>query len=108
MGYLQEVQPARIACRDALSPTISCYDELCFALSNSLDPDAILVADVTISAMLWGSRVIPVNRLHQYIHAAGGGIGQGLQMLLGAKLGKPKQQVVVIVGDGGFQSISAN
>jgi acetolactate synthase I/II/III large subunit len=72
-------------------------------LSNSLEQDAILVADVTISAMLWGSRLIPVNGPRQYIHAAGGGIGQGLQMALGAKLGQPERQVVVIVGDGGFQ-----
>ena len=73
MGYLQEVQQARNACRDALRATLGVYDDLCFALSNSLDQDAILGADVTISAMLWGSRLIPVNRPRQYILAAGGG-----------------------------------
>ena len=102
-SYLQEVLQARNACRDALRATLGPYDELCVDLGNSLDQDTILVADVTISAVLWGSRLIPVYGPRQYIHAAGGGIGQGLQMAFGAKLGQPKRQVVVIVGDGGFQ-----
>ena len=102
-GYLQEILQARNACRDALRATLGPYDELCVELGNNLDQDAILVADVTISAVLWGSRLIPVYGPRRYIHAAGGGIGQGLQMAFGAKLGQPKRQVVVIVGDGGFQ-----
>lgn len=101
--YLQELLQARNACRDALRAALGPYDELCADLRNGLDQDAILVADVTISAILWGSRLFPVYGPRQYIHAAGGGIGQGLQMALGAKLGQPKLQVVVIVGDGGFQ-----
>jgi acetolactate synthase-1/2/3 large subunit len=102
-NYLQEVLRARNACRDALRATLGAYNEFCVDLRNNLDQDAILVTDVTISATLWGSRLFPVYGPHQYIHAAGGGIGQGLQMGLGAKLGQPKRQVVVIAGDGGFQ-----
>ena len=89
--------------RNALRATLGVYDEFCVDLRNSLEQDAILVADVTISSTLWGSRLFPVYGPRRYIHAAGGGIGQGLQMALGAKLGQPKRQVVVIVGDGGFQ-----
>lgn len=37
------------------------------------------------------------------MHAAGGGIGQGLAMGLGAKVGRPELQTVVMVGDGGIQ-----
>lgn len=102
-SYLQEVLQARNACRDALHNALGPYDQLCFDLRNSLDQDAMLVVDVTISATLWGSRLFPVYGPRQYIHAAGGGIGQGLQMGLGAKLGQPTRQVVVIAGDGGFQ-----
>ena len=102
-SYLQEVLHARNACRGALRATLGAYDVFCVDLRNSLDQDAILVVDVTISATLWGSRLFPVYGPRQYIHAAGGGIGQGLQMGMGAKLGQPTRQVVVIVGDGGFQ-----
>jgi acetolactate synthase I/II/III large subunit len=91
-SYLQEVLHARNACRDALRATLGVYNEFCVDLRNSLDQDTILVTDVTISATLWGSRLFPVYGPHQYIHAAGGGIGQGLQMGLGAKLGQPKRQ----------------
>jgi acetolactate synthase I/II/III large subunit len=102
-SYLQEVLQARNACRDALRATLGPYDQLCDDLRNSLNQDAILVVDVTISATIWGSRLFPVYGPRQYIHAAGGGIGQGLQMGLGTRLGQPTRQVVVIVGDGGFQ-----
>ncbi len=102
-SYLQEVLQARNACRDALRATLGPYDQFCSDLRNSLDRDAMLVVDVTISATLWGSRLFPVYGPRQYIHAAGGGIGQGLQMGVGAKLGQPTRQVVVIAGDGGFQ-----
>jgi acetolactate synthase-1/2/3 large subunit len=103
VNFLQEVLQARNVSRDALRATLGVYDEFCTCLRDCLDPDAILAVDVTISATLWGSRLFPVYGPRQYIHAAGGGIGQGLQMALGAKLGQPKRQVVVIVGDGGLQ-----
>ena len=102
-SFLQEVLQARDACRDALRATLGPYDQLCVDLRNSLDQEAILVVDVTISATIWGSRLFPVYGPRQYIQAAGGGIGQGLQMGLGARLGQPTRQVVVIAGDGGLQ-----
>jgi acetolactate synthase-1/2/3 large subunit len=102
-SYLQGVLQARNACRDALRSTLGPYDQLCTDLRTSLEEDAILVVDVTISATIWGSRLFPLYGPRQYIHAAGGGIGQGLQMGIGVKLGQPTRQVVVIVGDGGFQ-----
>jgi len=101
--YLAEVGAARNACRDALRATLGPYGQLCDELRACMKRDALLVADVTISVTTWGARLFPVYGPHQYIHAAGGGIGQGLQMGLGAKIGQPERQVVVMVGDGGLQ-----
>jgi acetolactate synthase-1/2/3 large subunit len=101
--YLGEVGAARNACRDALRATLGPYGQLCDDLRACMKRDGLLVADVTISATTWGSRLFPVYGPQQYIHAAGGGIGQGLQMGLGAKIGRPEQQIVVMVGDGGLQ-----
>ncbi len=101
--YLQEVEAARKACREALGATLGPYEQLCYDLRASLKRDARLVADVTISNTTWGARLFPVYGPHQYIHAAGGGIGQGLQMGLGVKIGLPENQVVIMVGDGGLQ-----
>jgi acetolactate synthase I/II/III large subunit len=102
-SYLQEVLKARNVCRDALHAALGPYEQFCADLRDNMDRDAILVVDVTISASTWGSRLFPIYGPRQYIHAAGGGIGQGLQMALGAKLGQPDHQVVVMVGDGGLQ-----
>ncbi|HET8842118.1 MAG TPA: thiamine pyrophosphate-binding protein [Ktedonobacteraceae bacterium] len=102
-SYLQEVESARKACREALGDTLGPYEQICYDLRASLKRDAHLVADVTISNTTWGARLFPVYGPHQYIHAAGGGIGQGLQMGLGVKIGQPERQVVVMVGDGGLQ-----
>ena len=85
--YLEEVVIARNTCRDALRATLGHYEQLCDDLRACMKRDAVLAADVTISVTTWGARLFPVYGPYQYIHAAGGGIGQGLQMGLGAKIG---------------------
>jgi len=102
-SFLQEVLKARNVCRDTLLAALGPYEQFYADLRDNMERDAILVADVTISASTWGSRLFPIYGPRRYIHAAGGGIGQGLQMALGAKLGRPERQVVVMVGDGGLQ-----
>jgi acetolactate synthase-1/2/3 large subunit len=101
--YLQEVERAKNEGREALEATLGPYEQICNDLRASLKQDAQLVADITISHTTWGARLFPVYGPRQYIHAAGGGIGQGLQMALGAKLGRPELQTVVMAGDGGIQ-----
>jgi acetolactate synthase-1/2/3 large subunit len=102
-AYLREVASAREVRREAIAATLGPYKQLCADLRASMERDALLVADVTIASNTWASRLFPVYGPQQYMHAAGGGIGQGMQMSMGAKLGQPERQVVVIVGDGGFQ-----
>jgi len=102
-AFLREVANAREARREAIAATLGPYKQICADLRASMERDALLVADVTIASNTWASRLFPVYGPQQYIHAAGGGIGQGMQMGIGAKLGQPERQVVVIVGDGGFQ-----
>jgi acetolactate synthase-1/2/3 large subunit len=102
-AYLQEVAEASKARRASLAATLGPYQQICADLRACMEREALLVADVTIASNTWGSRLFPVYAPSSYIHAAGGGIGQGVQMGIGAKLGQPERQVVVIVGDGGFQ-----
>jgi acetolactate synthase I/II/III large subunit len=101
-NYLEEVGNARKAVRQNLRSTLGPYEQICDDLRASMNHEAILVRDITISASTWGSRLFPVYAPRQSIHAAGGGIGQGYQMGLGVKLGQPDKQVVAICGDGGF------
>ncbi|HEX2915638.1 MAG TPA: thiamine pyrophosphate-binding protein [Chloroflexia bacterium] len=101
-SYMEEVEQARNAVRKALRSTLGPYEQLQDDLRAAMQRDALLVRDVTISGTTWGSRLFPIYGPRQTIHAAGGGIGQGWQMALGAKLGQPERQVVALLGDGGF------
>ncbi len=91
-------ETAHAAFRDTLGP----YAQIMDTIRASLDRDALIVRDVTIPATTWGNRMLQIYEPRTSIHAAGGGIGQGFQMALGAKLAQPTRQVLVMCGDGGF------
>ena len=65
-------------------------------------PDCNWVRDVTISNGTWGSRLFRVAGPRRVAHAAGGGIGQGLSMGIGAAIGAPQRPTLALVGDGGL------
>jgi len=64
--------------------------------------DAIWVRDVTQSNTTWGNRIFPVYSPHQSVYPVGAGIGQGLQLGIGAAAAAGHRKTVVISGDGGF------
>ena len=61
-----------------------------------------MVRDMTVPVEFMGSRVIDIYEPRTSIHAAGGGIGQGLPMAIGAQIGCQDRVVVLMTGDGGF------
>lgn len=101
-GYQQEIAAARQAARAALRATLGPYERLVDDLRVLLPRDSLLVRDVTISTSTWGNRLLEIYQPRTSIHASGGGIGQGFQMALGAKLACPERVVVALVGDGGL------
>lgn len=101
-AFLAEVGQAKQAVRAQIRGTLGPYEQLADDLRKTLDPDGILVRDITISSSTWGNKLFEIYAPRQSIHASGGGIGQGWQMALGVKLGQPDKQVVVLCGDGGF------
>jgi acetolactate synthase I/II/III large subunit len=65
--------------------------------------DAILVTDVGQHQMV-AARYIKTNNTRSCITSGGlGTMGFGLPASIGAKLGAPDKEVVVVIGDGGFQ-----
>ena len=64
--------------------------------------DAIWVRDVTQSNTTWGNRIFPVYSPHQSVFPVGAGIGQGLQLGIGAAAAADGRKTVVMTGDGGF------
>lgn len=84
-------------------------------LSDKLNDDAILVADVGQN-QLWAARNFEVKPGRSFLTSGGlGTMGYALPAAAGAKIADSKRQVVAVVGDGGFQmslyelgTISAN
>jgi acetolactate synthase-1/2/3 large subunit len=61
------------------------------------------VRDVTVSNSTWGNRSLRIAGPRDGVHALGGGIGQGVQMAIGAALAAGNRKTLCLVGDGGLQ-----
>lgn len=72
-------------------------------LDRMLPDDAIVVADASYSSIWVGNYLTAVHPGMRFITPRGlAGLGWGLPMAIGAKLGRPDQSVVCVTGDGGF------
>jgi acetolactate synthase-1/2/3 large subunit len=78
------------------------YKRLVESLQRVIGRDYNWVRDVTISNSTWGNRLLKVFEPRSGVHALGGGIGQGMQMAIGAALAHPAKKTVCLVGDGGL------
>ncbi len=78
------------------------YRRLVEALQRAVGRDYNWVRDVTISNSTWGNRLLKIFTPRAGVHALGGGIGQGMQMGIGAALANSAAKTVCLVGDGGL------
>ncbi|HTO51627.1 MAG TPA: thiamine pyrophosphate-binding protein [Burkholderiales bacterium] len=85
--------------RDGLGP----YERLLAELQRAAGRDFVWVRDVTVSNSTWGNRSLRIGGPRDGVHALGGGIGQGVQMAIGAALAAGKRKTFCLVGDGGLQ-----
>lgn len=101
-AYVDEVKKVRQEVRDDLCASIKPYGDFAAIMREQLPKNSILLTDVTIPGYTWGNKLVDVHEPRNYLHMTGGGIGQGLPMAIGAKIGQPDKPVVLIAGDGGF------
>jgi len=85
--------------RDGLGP----YERLVAELQRAAGRDFVWVRDVTVSNSTWGNRSLRISGPRDGVHALGGGIGQGVQMAIGAALAAGERKTLCLVGDGGLQ-----
>jgi len=80
-------------------------ERLAVELNNRLDANATVVTEtVTSDFFIW--RYLDFHQANpgrRHITSAGGFLGWGLGASIGAKMGRPDQQTVLLVGDGSFQ-----
>lgn len=73
---------------------------LCASLNAVMPDDTIYIDEVTVHTALLRQHL--VWNKPQSLFTRQGGLGQGLGLSLGIKLGKPERPVVTLIGDGAF------
>ncbi len=72
-------------------------------IDRILTPDTIVVSDASYSSIWMGNYLTARAPGMRFISPRGlAGLGWGLPMAIGAKLGRPDQPVICVSGDGGF------
>ena len=77
--------------------------EIIKSLSEQTSDDTIIATDVG-QHQLWVGRYYGFEKPRTFLTSGGlGTMGYGLPAAVGAKIGKPEQEVILITGDGSFQ-----
>ena len=80
-------------------------ERLMVELEKYLEDDHVLVADASFSS-IWIANYIPAVKNRRFYFPRGmAGLGWGMPMAMGAKLGDPRRKVFCLVGDGGFAHV---
>jgi acetolactate synthase I/II/III large subunit len=98
------IAAARAAAEAQVDSGLAAYLTLKNELNSAvkaLDTPPSWVRDITLSNTMWGNRSLHLTHPSQGVHALGGGIGQGMQMAIGAAIGSGGK-AVALCGDGGF------
>ena len=101
-AFAQDLAAARESAVADVSKGLGPYKRLVDALQAAVGRDYNWVRDVTISNSTWGNRMLKIFSPRAGVHALGGGIGQGIQMGIGAALAGSAAKTVCLVGDGGL------
>ena len=72
-------------------------------LASRIGPDDIIVADASYSSIWIANYLTATAAGSRFLTPRGlAGLGWGLPMAMGAKVGNPEKRVICLVGDGGF------
>jgi acetolactate synthase I/II/III large subunit len=101
-AFARDLANARAKAEDAMRSGLGPYERLLDALQSVAGREFVWVRDVTIAASAFGDRLLKLFGPRDGVHAAGGGIGMGVPMAIGAALGASGRKVLALAGDGGI------
>ena len=101
-GYPDEFAALKRNAQSEFITTLGAYGTFSDQLRQVMPKDAIWVRDITQNNTTWGNRVFPIYNPNQNVYPVGAGIGQGLQLGIGAAAAAGDRKTVVMSGDGGF------
>ncbi len=101
-NYQREFADLKQRVRAEFLASLGVYASFPDQLRPVLAKDALWVRDITQSNTTWGNRVFPIYDPHQNVYPVGAGIGQGLQLGIGAAAAANGRKTIVLTGDGGF------
>lgn len=102
-AFARDLAAARAAAEKLVAEGLGPYAALVAELQRAAGRDFVWVRDVTVSNSTWGNRALRIFGPRDGVHALGGGIGQGVQMAIGAALAAGERRTFCLVGDGGLQ-----
>jgi acetolactate synthase-1/2/3 large subunit len=102
-AFARDLAAAREASERLVSDGLGPYGRLVSDVQRAAGRDFVWVRDVTVSNSTWGNRSLRLFGPRDGVHALGGGIGQGVQMAIGAALAAGNRKTLCLVGDGGLQ-----
>ena len=100
--YQRQFRELKEGVRAEYLGTLGPYGSFADQLRRVLPRDAIWVRDVTQNNTTWGNRIFPLYDPRQNVYPVGAGIGQGLQLGIGAAAAANGRKTIVMTGDGGF------
>ncbi len=96
--YIAESEAVRTSSRSPIRP-----ERIMHELSSRIGPDDILVADASYSSIWIANYLTATKAGSRFLTPRGlAGLGWGLPMAMGAKVGHPDKRIICVVGDGGF------
>lgn len=101
-AYPAEIGRLKQEARAVFEASLGPYASFPTQLRDAMPDDAIFARDITLSNSTWGYRLFPLNAGQGNIYPVSSGLGQGVQLAIGAARGAKGRKTVCLTGDGGF------
>ena len=101
-AFAGDLASVKAAARDRIRENLGVYGRLGDVVRAAAPIDVIWARDITLCNSTWGNRMFTLAAPGQNIYPIDTGIGQGMQLAIGASFAQAGCQVLALCGDGGF------